>query len=269
MASYSHRVLILFKFSPTLSEIIILHNKSRKILRRISAKQFRSDKEIHSCGPFYKMFRDQERGIPYFMTYPKGHLQIKLFSLIKLRKAFDVSLTSLYTTPKHKSLEFRKWNYSNLSESDLHFNSEWRNEPYFHPPYIVNIHEETISVFKLEKGVMTLIWVLNFPCEFYEKTTMNRRLKFVHCGGFGIQKYENYINKGYLVFRGVLKGWGCLILDLEGCRAAVVKKLKEIFWIGGWEKEGRLRVFGLENGYGVVEIQGLDWIYAPHRAIKN
>ena len=124
------------------------------------------------------MFRNQKSGVPYFMTYPRGHLQVKLFCLIRLRKVFDVSLTDLYTTKKFKIGKkdknghiLRKWNFSKFSDEELQFNSEWKNEPYFHPPYIVNIHDETISVFKLENEIFVMKWALNFPCDFYEKTT--------------------------------------------------------------------------------------------------
>jgi hypothetical protein len=126
-----------------------------------------------------------------------------------------------------------KWNFSKKTAEEIWANSIWSNEPYFNPPYIVNIHDETISLFKIYKSTIELKWALDFPCEFFEKGISNKRLNFVNCGGFGL-KDDKKSTSGILVYKACLKGWGLLIIDAENARVAVVKRLKEVFWIGGW-----------------------------------
>lgn len=105
MASFTSRILVLFLLTPELKEIVVFDNKRKKVLRRIDARLFiQPYKEHTSNAPFFKMFRFSQSTVPHFMTFSKGHLDLKFYCLIKLRKIIDMSLTNLYQQTNMRNL---------------------------------------------------------------------------------------------------------------------------------------------------------------------
>ena len=153
------------------------------------------------------MFRFCQSSVPHFMTYSKGHLHLKFFCLIKLRKIIDMSLTDLYNKSQFP-------NYSSLSPEEMAFESEWTNEPYFNPPYVINVHDRVVSVFKLEYGKMKLKWVSDYPCEIFEKVNIKKRFCVVSSGGFGAPCGRHDLDNSIVVLKAQMKGWCWLRLDL-------------------------------------------------------
>lgn len=90
---------------------------------------------------------------------------------------------------------------------------------------MINLHDKVISVFKLENGKMVLKWVSDYPCEMFEKVNIKKRFCLVSCGGFGFAKGKQDLDNSIAVMKAQMKGWGCMIIDLEGARLAVVKKV--------------------------------------------
>ena len=118
MASFTQRILVLFVLAPELREIVVFDNKRKKILRRIKAKLFIKHSQENSANPpYYKMFRLSQSAVPHLMTFAKGHLHLKFFCLVKMRKIIDMSLTDLY-------LKSSVANLSSMSLEDIAFDSE-------------------------------------------------------------------------------------------------------------------------------------------------